>query len=130
MGSNPTPGTIFKKKDLMRKIIHAIGMDPVSYIPHSLVVLKKDDGTSVELERTPLESVESKYTAEEQKRINHCNSVLAKHDMPPLTEEEADFMLDPNGAKKRLAELEEAMNDPEKLQALSGFRVEKRIIPV
>jgi hypothetical protein len=114
----------------MRKIIHAIGIDPVSFQPQSLVVLKKENGTSVELERKVLEAIPSKYTAEEQRRIDHCNSVLSKHDMPPLTEEEADFMLDPNGAKKRLAELEEAMNDPEKLQALSGFKVEKRIIPL
>lgn len=117
----------------MRKILHTINFDKKSFQPQIVIRIKNDDGTVTELERLPLEATvdwTAKYTAVERERINACNVVLYKHNMNPMTEEECDFMLDPNGAKKRLTELDKELDDPIKLQELSGFRVEKKIIPL
>lgn len=104
-------------------------------VPESFEVMielreKMDDGSVVLHNSKPLEPTKSKYTREQQDLIDQCNHLLAEKDMPPLTEEESDYMLDPTGIKKRLDEIEEEMKDPENLQRLAGFKVEKRIIPV
>lgn len=117
----------------MRKIFQTIDFNKTSFQPEMVVRIKNDDGTVTELERIALEATAdwtSKYTAQQRERINACNTVLYKHGMDPMNEEESDFMLDPNGWQHRLEALEKEMEDPVKLQELSGFRVEKTIVPL
>jgi hypothetical protein len=113
----------------MRKIILVKKVDPESFQPLITVTQKHDDGTfstlfSQTLEWTP----PAKYTKEQLEKIETCNNVLISKNMEPLTEEEIEYMLDPEGVYKRLTEIEKEMSDPETIQRMAGFRVEKKII--
>jgi hypothetical protein len=119
----------------MRKILNYIVINKETIQPEAVVAIKNDDGTVNVLEKITLESTvpqewQNKYSAEERERIRNVNTVMFKHGMDILTEEEADFMLDPNGAKAWIEKIEKEIEDPVKLQELSGFRVEKKIIPL
>jgi len=79
-----------------------------------------------ELTREP----ESRYTPEEQKKIDMCNAALSKKGKEPLSEEEIDYMLDPGGRRKWFEKVDEKIDDLETMQRMAGYRVEKRIIPL
>jgi hypothetical protein len=115
----------------MRKIILIQEIDKDSFQPTITIKQKNDDGSistlfSETLQWTP----PPKYTKQEQEKIDSVNSVLSKKGMDLLTDDEIDYMLDPSGLNKRLKEVEDEMKDPEKLQKLAGFKVEKRIVPL
>lgn len=113
----------------MRKIIFKHIIDPKSFRPVVELLEKREDEV-VSLYRKELEVVKEKYTKEEKEKIETCNSILKEKNLPELTEEEIEYMLDPSGINKRLKNLEKQMNDAESLQKLAGFKVEKRIIPL
>lgn len=115
----------------MRKIILIKELDPNTFQPKITLKQKHDDGSvttifSETLEYTP----PPKYTKEEQEKINSTNTILVNKGMEELSEKEIEYMLDPSGINKRLKELEKEMHDPEKLQRMAGFRIEKKIIPL
>lgn len=118
----------------MRKILNYIVINKESFRPEAIVAIKNEDHTVTILEQVALSAVEDdwqeKYTAEQRERIKGVNTVMFKHSMDPLTEEECDYMLDPDGANRWIEKIEKEMEDPTKLQELSGFRVEKKIIPL
>lgn len=115
----------------MRKIIVVKELDPTTFLPNITIKQKHDDGSVSELYSATLEwQPEPKYTKEQLEKIDSCNTVLAEKGMDLLTEEEIEYMLDPEGFGKRLTDLEKEMKDPKNLQKLAGFRVEKKIIPL
>lgn len=107
----------------MRKILYTIGTDDDSFAPFLLIKMRDEDGTVTELFKEEFVIKDTKYTAEQQAKINQVNSLLSMNGSQPLTEEECDWMLDPNSFKAYMdAEIEE-----DKLQRLAGFKVEKKI---
>lgn len=115
----------------MRKIVLITYLDPESFMPKISIKQKNEDGEIVELYSATLQSKsKSKYTKEEMEKIDMVNSVLNEKGMDELTEEEIEYLLDPADMKKRLEEIEENMGNPENLQKLAGFRIEKKIVPL
>lgn len=114
----------------MRKIIFRKEFDPVSFVPQVRFVVKSADGeillnTVKQLEYT---AAKSKYTKEEQEMIDQAQEMLAAEGFELMTEAEMDYLVDPLGLKK----LEALNNDrlsAADLQRLSGFQVEKRVVP-
>lgn len=109
----------------MRKIRLQVVLNATTFAPTGTLVIKNPDGTKTvitkefRLEPDPL----SKYTEEQRKTIYTINHLLEENSMEPLTPEEMDWVADPDGLAKRANETTEA-----ELQALSGYRVEKKII--
>lgn len=60
-----------------------------------------------------------RYTAEQLKAIVEVNSVLAENAQPVMTDDEIEHLLYPFGKESKI--------DPEDLQTLAGFKVEKTI---
>lgn len=114
----------------MRKIVLIKEMDPLSFIIKLTLKEKLDDGSVITIFSEPLEISKSKYSKEQLEKIDQCNKILLSKGLPELSEEEADYMLDPSGIDKRLDSLEQEMKNPETLQRLAGFKVEKKIIPL
>lgn len=115
----------------MRKIILIKELDRETFQPIITIKQKHEDGTISTLFTETLEwTPPSKYTKEQQEQIDSCNKVLLSKGMETLTEEEIEYMLDPSGINKRLSELEKEMSDPETLQRMAGFKVEKKIVPL
>ena len=112
----------------MRKIILINEIDPVTFLPKVILKEKLSDGSVVVHLEELLVLANQKYSKEELSKINDCNTILASKGLAPLTDDEADYMLDPEGFNKRLDALETEMQDSETLQKLAGFKVEKRII--
>lgn len=113
----------------MRKIILQTHINPADFLPVVTMKQKNDDGSVTELYSAVLQRVpESKYTKEQLEKIDNCNTILKEKGMELLSEEEIDYMLDPEGFNKRLTNLEEEMSNTENLQRLAGFKVEKKII--
>lgn len=112
----------------MRKIILKRAIDPNSFKSIVELLEKHDDGSVKSLHRKEFKPVKEKYTKEEKEQIQICNSILKEENLPELTEEEIDYMLDPYGLKKRSKNLDKQMDDLENLQRLAGFKVEKKII--
>lgn len=115
----------------MRKIICHTVMNPKSFQPETKVLQQTDGGEVITLFHAATEAAPknklSKYTLAEQNRIRFCNKVLADKGQDELTEEEIEFMLDPGYGQKRISALDKEMEDPEVLQRLAGFKVEKTI---
>jgi hypothetical protein len=111
----------------MRKIIYHTLMNPETFQPYAKVVQKIADGRIVVLSNEPLENAVSKYTLEEQSKIDFCNKVLVNNGQEHLVEDEIEFMLDPSGIAQRLDSLAKEMEDPEVLQRMAGFSVEKTV---
>ena len=115
----------------MRKIIVSTGIDTNSFQPMVSVFEVTGPGQKeVYLEEYVKQTPSSKYTPEEQAKIDLCNRALSEKGKDPLTEEEIEYMLDPGGLAKRVEHINNEMQDHENLQKLAGFRVEKRIVPV
>lgn len=115
----------------MRKIVLMTETDITTFDTKVILKQKLDDGSVIELYSGKYEDPEkSKYTEQQQHKINTCNTILLKKALPPLTDKEADYMLDPEGMNQRLAVLEEEMKDIMKLQRLAGFRVESKIVKI
>jgi hypothetical protein len=114
----------------MRKIIYQTVINTTTFQPYAKVIQKTDDGEIIVLFDEPLVRVISKYTPAEQSKIDFCNKVLVDIWQEPLAEDEIEFMLDPSGMNKRLEAMAEGMEDPEVLQRMAGFKVEKVITPI
>lgn len=115
----------------MRKIIYHTLMNPETFQPYAKVIQKTADGEIIVLFNEPIEMVAvGKYTPEEQAKIDFCNEVLVDNGQEHLVEDEIEFMLDPAGITKRLDSLAKEMEDPDVLQRMAGFKVEKVIIPL
>lgn len=112
----------------MRKIALIKEIDPVTFLPKVTLKEKLSDGSIVVHSEELLVVVNQKYSKEDLEKINQCNNILASKGLDPLTDDEADYMLDPEGFNKRLDKLETRMQDSETLQKLAGFKIEKRII--
>ena len=112
----------------MREIALIKEIDPVTFLPKVTLKEKLSDGSVVVHSEELLVLVNQKYSKEDLEKINQCNNILASKGLDPLTDDEADYMLDPEGFNKRLDKLETGMQDSETLQKLAGFKVEKRII--
>ena len=110
----------------MRKILAQVALDPKTFAPIATVIVKNPDGTKkvykqeFDAQKNPL----NKYTAEQQRHINGINYLLAENNEPPMTQEEMDWAVDPYG---QIAI--ESKTTERELQSLSGFRVEKQILP-
>lgn len=108
----------------MRKIIYAIGFDEKSFTPFLTIKMRGEDGkVSILFREEMSKQVDNKYTPEQQAKINQVNQLLGMNGEPPMTEEECDYMFDPQGAKTYM----ETDLDEEELQRLAGFKVEKKI---
>lgn len=110
----------------MRKIrLHTALSATTFELSWAMLVIKNPDGTKTVIKKEsnfkpdPL----SKYTLAQRQTINTINYLLEENSMEPLTLEEMDWVADPDGLIKRANETTEA-----ELQALSGYRVEKKII--
>lgn len=114
----------------MRKILLIKDMDPETFNLRVKVLQRNEDGTVETLSSSVMSHTNSKYTKDQLEKIEQCNRALASKGMPELTEEEADYMLDPSGIGARLSALEEEMKDPETIQRLAGFKVEKTVTPL
>ena len=101
-----------------------MGFNGKTFMSELVIKMRDEDGTVTELFREDLaKDYDSKYTPEQQAKINQVNGLLEMNGGHPMTEEECDWMLDPNACKAYMdAELEE-----EELQRLAGFKVEKKI---
>jgi hypothetical protein len=117
----------YKKETTMRKIIYHTLMNPETFQPYAKVIQKTADGEIIVLFNEPLENAVSKYTLEEQSKIDFCNKVLVNNGQEHLVEDEIEFMLDPSGIAQRLDSLAKGMEDPEVLQRMAGFSVEKTV---
>lgn len=115
----------------MRKIIMTQHLNIENFETTICKVVEKDqDQIKVIFEGVRPCLPDPKYTIQEQKRIDECNSILAEKGLPLLTEKEIEYFLDPVGVNKKLSVLSEKMKDTETLQKLAGFSVEKTIHPV
>ena len=107
----------------MRKVLYTIGIDKETFTPFLLIKLRDEDGTVTELFKEEFVAKDTKYTAEQQAKINQVNTLLGINGKSPMTEEECDWMLDPNAYKAYMdAEIQE-----DELQRLAGFKVERKI---
>jgi hypothetical protein len=116
----------------MRKFILQHVLEPDVFELVSKLVQKNDNGEIVLIHKGVLTYVEAvpKYTAYEMNKIAEVNRILISKQLVVLTEEEIEYMLDPSGMNKRLAAIAEGMEDPEVLQRMAGFKVEKVITPI
>jgi len=112
----------------MRKIITQIEHDITDFTPYQVVKMKPEDGDVVELDRQRY--IESRYTPKQQNDIDRCNRVLSKKNMPEMTEEEINFMLDPYGFRERLTTLSKEMENSKAVQRLAGFKVDTKITEI
>ena len=94
-------------------------MDPHTYQPTLKTVMKDEDGNKLVLSEEKLTL--SKYTLEQQNKINSVNTMLTDQSLPVLTEEEIEYLLYPPEAKN-------IETSPEDFQKLSGVVVEKKIM--
>lgn len=109
----------------MRKILLQHALKPDTFEPTLSIVVKNEDGTKIVYKKTltvesdPL----SKYTEAQRTIINNINAMLKENDQPLMTTEEMDWAADPYGQIAISTQTTE-----EDLQALSGFRVEKKLM--
>lgn len=114
----------------MRKILLTQGINLDTFAPMVEVFEVIGKGEKEVLLREELAvSKPSRYTPEEQAKIDTCNRALQSKGKDPLSEEEIDYMLDPANMIKRIDNLSKEMDDTENLQKLAGFKVEKHIVP-
>ena len=107
----------------MRRIMYGIDLDKETYSPYLVIKLRDEEGNINVLFREEFRTTDSKYTPEQQAKINQINNLLEMNGGHPLSEDEADWMLDPAHFKAYLNE----KLDEEELQRLAGFKVEKKI---
>lgn len=109
----------------MRKIRLQVALNSTNFAPTGTLVIKNPDGTKTVLKKEfKIESDPMyKYTEEQRRTINTINYLLEENNMPLLTSEEMDWAADPDGLAERASKTTET-----ELQALSGYRVEKKII--
>ena len=113
----------------MRKFILNTYIDTKTFNPMAHLVEKiETENVTIFQGKIDLVEPKSKYTKEELKKINICNKILSEKGLEELTNDEIEFMLDPAGMIKRLKSVENQMKDPEVLQRMAGFKVEKKII--
>ena len=104
----------------MRKILYTLAIDNKTFEPLTVIRMREEDGTIVELLNEGFHS--GKYTPEQRAKIDQVNALLTAKDHPPLTEEECDWMLVPTSHKTQTTDPAE-----DELQRLAGFKVEKKI---
>lgn len=109
----------------MRKFANIKGVDPETFEVYQIIKEKNEDGTVIELLREKITShpLSGRYTPDEIKDIEKVNSVLEAKGESKLTDAEMDFLIDPLGLKRR-----SSTEQPEDMQRLAGFKVEKKII--
>lgn len=107
----------------MRKIATTLTMDPETFAPKFVISVKHPDGT-IDKTKLDIKADESKYTPQQQAKINAVNKALKDKNDPEMTEEEIEYMLK-IGKYKLEDDLPE---DTDEIQALAGFKVEKKII--
>lgn len=113
----------------MRKIILHTSLNVENFNTIIKLVEKKENNEIIIIHEEEIENQpRSKYTPEQQEKINRCNNILEKKGLDPLNDDEIEFMLDPTGINQRLDNIEKQMSDAESLQKMAGFKVEKKII--
>ena len=112
----------------MRKFIYAQILDPLTFDLALTIVEKDENGNTTVLLKEPVKRhpLPNRYTKEEIEQIEKVNSVLSDRGEAPMTEEEMEYFVDPMG----LTRLEKKTPDPEDIQKLAGFKVEKKIVSV
>lgn len=118
----------------MRRIMQTTGINPVSFTPTVKILMTEEDQvtkTILEKELTIIKPVpmiyrNKEYSVADYARIELCNSALLDHNLAEMTTEEADFMLSRPDAKMVIEKMNEDL-EPESLQRLAGFSVEKII---
>ena len=107
----------------MRKILYTLAIDNKTFEPLTVIRMREEDGTVVELYRDTFNStIDGKYTPEQRAKIDQTNALLLAKGYLPLTDEEADWMLVPTSHKTQTTDPAE-----DELQRLAGFKVEKKI---
>ena len=130
----------FKEKE-MRKIIFGTFIDSTTFTIVKEVKMITEDGTSPEtvfsqvVERVkqqpqPMIYRGKSYMPEDYSRIEFCNKALLDKGYLELTTEEADFMLSRINLDETLGKKMNEGLEPESLQRLAGFQVQKIITPV
>jgi len=100
----------------MRKIKTTIVLDPISFEMRMQVLVRDENDNKVKFETTLRER---KYTAAQRELIALVNGILTENEQDFLTEEEIEFLLRPISTEEPTEE---------EIQALAGFKVEKKII--
>lgn len=108
----------------MRQFFKSETVDPKTFDTRVYLAMKKDGGPITVLlnKLRPIEDLR-KYTREQQAVFRMFNEKLVDIGEPEMTDDEKDFFFklgkyDPNNIVK----------EPEDLQKLAGFKVEKKII--
>jgi len=103
----------------MRKIVKAVGFDD-NFNATFTTSIRHDDGTIHKIESTHVQDFSEKYDASERLMMMQINADLAKHGMPPMTEEETDFAV-----MYKLKRMDENLTVQD-LTRLAGFSVDKQ----
>lgn len=110
----------------MRKVANVIKYHPKTYEAVIEISMLAEDGSITELAKIPhtRDTVTlEKYTAADCRNIDQCNAALVQHELPVMSEEENDWMLDPTGLRWKPV----IKTSPEEFERLAGFTVEKTI---
>ena len=104
----------------MRKITlnPTIADNPLNDWKNDWIVVKEDDELE-EFSAPKKDNPYTNYTKEQQEVIQTVNHVLEHNDLPVMTVEEAEHLIFPFGRDQKI--------ESEDLQALAGFKVEKKI---
>ena len=116
----------------MRKIRMGITLDSETFDPFVSVILKETPDSDVTiLHKEAVSDQEVKfinkltsYSSRELYNIFFTNKILLEKGHAIMTDEEMDFFTDPTRTKH----IEKLIKDPEDLQKLSGFMVEKKVV--
>ena len=123
----------------MRKIIFGTFVDPNTFSLVKEVRMIAEDGAPPEsLLRVELETANPQpmiyrgksYMPKDYNRIEFCNKALLDKGYLELTIEEADFMLSRTTILEQNGNKVNEELEPESLQRLAGFQVQKIITPV
>lgn len=85
-------------------------------------IVIKEDSQLTEFSAPRIDNPYRGYTKEQQEVIQTTNRVLEHNRQPIMTREEADHLIFPFGKDQKI--------DDGDLQALAGFKVEKKIVPL
>lgn len=108
----------------MRKIRLSVALDTKTYDPVSTVVVRDENNEKTVFKKTFLQDPLLNYTPQQREMIRMVNSVLTENNQSTMSVEEMNWFVDPDGWTKKDDSTTEA-----ELQALAGFRVEKKVVP-
>ena len=110
----------------MRKFIETQSFDETTFDLLIKLVEKQEDGTIIPIFVDRQLPVNSPYTALQRATISRVNTTLVSKGIKEMTDEEADYLLDPHKLKE-YNEFAKNNNSDEDMQTLAGFSVNKEV---